>query len=57
MTVRSAFLMALFVGLFCGLSVQDRAPELLPFPAGYGRQPVNFPLSPVQPHTRQTLEL
>jgi len=40
MTIRSAFLVALFVGLFFGLSVQDRGPEVLPFPAGYGRTPV-----------------
>jgi len=40
MTVKSAFLLALVVGLFFGLSVQDRGPELPPFPAGYGKTPV-----------------
>ena len=57
MTIRSAFLVALFVGLFFGLSVQDRRPKLLPFPAGYGRRPVNYPLSPVQLRKVQTLAL
>ena len=40
MTIRAAFLVALFVGLFFGLGVQDRNLEVIPFPAGYGRQPV-----------------
>lgn len=41
MTIRSAFLVALFLGLFFGLSVRDRGPELLPFPPNYGRMPIS----------------
>ena len=40
MTLRGAFCGALMIGLIFGLSVQGRRPELLPFPAGYGRTPV-----------------
>lgn len=40
MTLRGMFWLGLTLGLVCGLAAQDRRPDLLPFPAGYGRQPI-----------------
>jgi len=40
MTLRSAFLLALTLGLVCGLRANNRHVDYLPFPAGYGRTPV-----------------
>ena len=40
MTIRGVFWLALTLGLVFGLTAQDRRPDLLPFPAGYSRQPL-----------------
>ena len=39
MTLRSAFVLALTVGLVCGMSMQGRRPEILPFAGGVQRIP------------------
>ena len=41
MTLKSAFCMALMVGLVLGLETQGRRLEFAPFPPGYGRTPIS----------------